>query len=182
VIGNRDSALTAGATVGGLLFVGAGIAEAARGPGDLIDALTAVGLIATLCGVLTIGRRWPHGSGRVRSVVIGAMLAGQIGQAVSAAASIGVDRDPDWVLGVFGVGSVLFLGGLLGITIKLLRVPDPARFAGPVLIAAVLLAGAAQNIGGQAAFGIAWMTIAALLARRGSRDRRPDARVSDAHA
>lgn len=63
---------------------------------------------------------------------------------------------------------MLFLAGLVGVTVCLLlsQAPPPLRYVGLVLVAGVLVSGAARAFGGQAAFGLAWLVVAGMLMRQ----------------
>jgi hypothetical protein len=151
---------------GGLLVV-AGICQLANASSAVTDLLVAAGLLLGLLGVAGIHRRYGSAYGRLGTLGAAATGGGQLLQAASAIAGI-LTGDPSqgWALVLFVAGSVLFLPGLLLLTVAVFRAGAGYRWLGLVLVAGVLASGAAQDYGGTAAFGAAWIVVGALLVSR----------------
>lgn len=156
-----------GAFLCGVLLVAAGICQLANASPGVTDLLLAAGLLIGLAGVAGIHHRYGAVYGRLGA--LGAVAAG-VGQALQAASAVAgvLTGDPShgWALVLFVAGSVLFLPGLLALTVAVFRADAGHRWLGLVLVAGVLASGAAQDYGGTAAFGAAWIVVGAVLFAR----------------
>lgn len=161
----RVAAGALGAFACGGLLVAAGICQLADAAQTLTDLLLAAGLLAGLAGVAGIHRYYGGTYGRLGLVGATATGAGQLLQAASAVASVLTgDSSQGLALVLFVAGSVLFLPGLLVLTVVAFRAgTGRRRWLGLVLVVGVLASGAAQEYGGTAAFGLAWIVVGAVL-------------------
>ncbi|GAB3414922.1 hypothetical protein [Flindersiella endophytica] len=148
---------------GGLL-VAAGICQLANAAQALADLLLAAGLLVGLIGVAGIHRHYRAAYGRLGLLGAAATGAGQLLQAASAVAGVLTgDSSQGLALLLFVAGSVLFLPGLLVLTVAVFRAGTGHRWIGPVLVAGVVTSGVVRDYGGTAAFGAAWIVVGVLL-------------------
>jgi hypothetical protein len=160
-------AFIGGAFIGGACFVAAGVSQWMNRSAAATNLLLAAALLITVAGLVGIHVRYGD---RYGAVGVTGVLATGLGQLVQAASAAGtaVSGDPEagWATWLFVIGSLLFLPGLLVLTVAVFRSGVPPRWLGLVLIGGVLASGVAQSKGGPALFGLAWIAVGLLLTRR----------------
>lgn len=153
-----------GSIVGGLLFVAASVHEWVSDASAITSLLLASALIVTVAGLVGLHVRYGDRYGMLGAVGVLAAVTGQVVQAASAAGEA-LRAGHSMATALFVVGSVLFLVGLVSLTVAIFRAGVEARWIGLVLIAGILASGVAQSQGGSGLFGLAWIVIGVLLLR-----------------